>query len=78
MEKLPGRWIKGPLATRISRQNIDLILAALADLVDFISDDFARKPWPLSELWRWKAEELCQFLLYTGLAVLKEIFKGRP
>ena len=78
MKKLLWTWIKGPLATRIGRQNIDLISAALADLVNFIHDDFARKPRPLSELCRWKATELRQFLLYTGPSVLKEIYKGKP
>lgn len=77
MRKLLWVWIRGPLATRIGRQNIELISAALEALVDFIPCDFARKPRSLSELARWKATELRQFLLYTGPAILKNIFKGK-
>jgi hypothetical protein len=46
MRKLLWVWIRGPLATRIGRQNIELISAALEALVDFIPCDFARKPIP--------------------------------
>ena len=75
MRKLLWLWIKGPLSTRIGRLNIERISVALGGLVDFIPDDFARKPRSLEELARWKATELRQFLLYTGPVVLKEIFK---
>ena len=78
MKKLLCTWIKGPLATRIGRQTIERISAALAGLANFIPDDFARKPRSLDELCRWKATELRQFLLYTGPAVLKEVFKEEP
>ena len=44
MRKLLWLWIRGPLATRIGRQNIYFISKALEDLVNFISSDFARKP----------------------------------
>ncbi|XP_032796164.2 uncharacterized protein LOC116932512 [Daphnia magna] len=76
MRKLLWIWIRGPLAIRIGRQNIDLISDALMNIVDFIPSDFSRKPRSLAELARWKATELRQFLLYTGPAVLKNIFKG--
>ena len=77
MRKLLWVWIRGPLVTRIGRQNIELISTALEALVDFIPCDFARKPRSLAELARWKATELRQFLLYTGPAILKNIFKGK-
>jgi len=77
MRKLLWLWIRGPLATRIGRQNIDLISAALINLANFIPRDFARIPRALSELARWKATELRHFHLYTGPAILKNIFKGK-
>jgi hypothetical protein len=77
MRKLLWVWIRGPLVTRIGRQNIELISTALEALVDFIPSDFARKPRSLAELARWKATELRQFPLYTGPARLKSIFKGK-
>lgn len=78
VRKLLWLWIRGPLRTRIGRQNIDRISALLVGIANFIPCDFARKPRSLNELPRWKATELRQFLLYTGPAVLKEIFKGKP
>lgn len=77
VRKLLWLWISGPLTIRIGRQNIDLISKALEDVINFIPTDFARKPRSLAELARWKATELRQFLLYTGPAVLKKIFKGK-
>lgn len=76
MRKLLWLSIRGPLAIRIGRQNINLISKALEELANFIPIDFARKPRSLAELARWKAMELRQFLLYTGPAILKQIFKG--
>lgn len=76
MRKLLWLLIRGPLATRIGRQNIDLISDALMNIVDFIPSEFSRKPRSLAELARWNATELRQFLFYTGPAILKNIFKG--
>jgi hypothetical protein len=77
MRKLLWLWIRGPLSTRIGHRNIERISAALVMIKNFVPCDFARKPRVLAELLRWKATELRQFLLYTGPAILKEIFKGK-
>ena len=47
------------------------ISSVLTGLQKAIPAEFARKPRSLSELARWKATEFRQFLLYTGIVVLK-------
>lgn len=68
IRKLLWLWIRDPLSTRIGRQNIERISAALAMIENFIPLDFARMPRFLAELSRWTATELRQFLLHTAPA----------
>lgn len=60
---------------------IDQISSALENLAAHVPLEFSRKPRSLDELRRWKATEFRQFLLYTGIVVLKDIlgkdFKDR-
>jgi len=73
MKKLLLHWIRGPFQTRLGASKVQLISKRLLDLAEYFPREFARKPRSLSDIARWKATELRQFLLYTGPIVLKGI-----
>jgi len=73
MRKLFYFWMKGPLRTRLGGHSVDLISNKLLAVKKCVPSEFARKPRSVSELDRWKATELRQFLLYTGPVCLKGI-----
>ena len=73
MRRLLHLWTKGPLATRIGPQAVRKLSEALILIRDHVPSEFARKPRQISELDRWKATELRQFLLYTGPLCLRGI-----
>ena len=78
VRKLLWTWIRGALFVgtrriRLGWRSITQISARLVALASNVACDFARKPRSLSELARWKATELRQFLLYTGPIVLKGV-----
>lgn len=77
MRKLINIWMgntKGPINVRIPSWKVNQISNALhAIKKNHITKDFSRKPRALIEINRWKATELRQFLLYTGIIVLKNV-----
>lgn len=58
---------------KLDSRRISLLSARLELLHEYIPIDFARKPQNLNKIKKWKATELRQFLLYTGLFVLNGI-----
>ena len=75
MKKLILIWMRGKGALRIHRigaGQIQTISETLLELKKSIPSEFQRKPRHLSEIDRWKATELRQFLLYTGKVCLKD------
>jgi hypothetical protein len=71
MKRMLLLWIKGPLTCRLGTHVTEQISSHLVNLSNHISIDFARRPRALKDIDRWKATELRQFLLYTGIVVLK-------
>jgi hypothetical protein len=69
--RLLNYWIRGPKAVRLSAVQVGVISAKLVSLRQYIPCEFMRKPRPLQEINKWKASDMRQFLLYTGLSVLK-------
>lgn len=72
MRKMLFQWILGKsLILKFSSRVVDEISQDLMQLSVYIPTEFARKPRTLREVRRWKATEFRQFLLYTGVLVLK-------
>ena len=63
----------GPRKCILSSQQFAQISDHLTSLKGTMPSECARQPRSLDELPRWKATEFRQFLLYTGLVVLKNV-----
>ena len=69
--KLIYLWLNGPLVTRLPHRLVMLISEDLISIRPHIPSEFARKPRSLKEVAMWKATKHRQFLLYTGMVVLR-------
>jgi len=75
-KKLLVLWLglgKNKSNGRLSSRQIQQITDGILKVKGSITCDFARKPRPVKEVLRWKATEFRQFILYTGIIVLKDI-----
>nr|CAH7730480.1 unnamed protein product [Callosobruchus chinensis] len=72
IKKLLLLWCCGKPLTKISFHKISSISDLLRELASNVTSEFNRKPRGLNEVKRWKATEFRQFLLYTGVLVLKD------
>lgn len=70
MKKLLQLWLRGNKSFRLSTVTVNLIAHDLISIQPYIPSEFARRPRHLHEVDRWKATELRQFLLYTGMVVM--------
>ncbi|XP_065660102.1 uncharacterized protein LOC136084017 isoform X1 [Hydra vulgaris] len=73
VRKLLYIWLKGPLHVRLGARDSTRLSVRLVGASKYIPKEFARKPRAVSEFERWKATELRQFLLYTGVVYLADI-----
>ncbi|XP_070163480.1 uncharacterized protein [Polyergus mexicanus] len=71
IKRLLQLWIKGNKQNRLSTESIDSISQYLMNIKQNIPYEFARKPRTLVDIDKWKATELRQFLLYTGIVILQ-------
>lgn len=73
MKRLLQLWVRGSKGIRLSVDDIKSVSRHLSEIKSCISAEFARKPRGLDEIDRWKATEFRQFLLYTGIIVMKPV-----
>lgn len=72
MRKFLLRIMNSNVIHKVSKENKEHISKNLVDMCSYIPKEFVRKPRSLNELNHWKAAEFRQFLLYTGIIVLKD------
>jgi len=74
LRRLLWLWLKSPVSNRcrIGSIQIRAISECLVNFQGFIPREFARKCRSLYDMERWKATELRQFLLYSGIVALKK------
>jgi len=73
MKRMLQLWLKGNKNIRLSVENINSVSLHLIQIRPCIPSEFSRKPRTLHDLDRWKAIEFRQFLLYTGIVIMKSI-----
>uniref|UniRef100_A0A1Y1K4M3 Transposase domain-containing protein n=1 Tax=Photinus pyralis TaxID=7054 RepID=A0A1Y1K4M3_PHOPY len=73
MRKLLFLWRDGPRTIKLKNCDLEILNNRLIQASHMWPSDFNRKPRSLSELERWKAIELRQFLLYLGPVLLKNL-----
>lgn len=72
--KLIHFWLRGKnVTTRQPSKVVSALSEKLVNLCAHVPSEFARKPRDLTEIDRWKATELRQFMIYTGPVVLKDV-----
>ncbi|XP_017476345.1 PREDICTED: uncharacterized protein LOC108366438 [Rhagoletis zephyria] len=71
MRKFLLRVLQDKVNMKVSNENKNYISNSLKSLEMCITKEFVRKPRGFDEIYNWKATEFRQFLLYTGLSVLK-------
>lgn len=64
--------LRGPVNCRLVSQLGEEMPNHMKMLQGAMPTEFARQLWSLHEMDRW-ATEFCQFLLYTGLVVLRDL-----
>ena len=63
----------GPRCCKFSNTQRQMLSEALVAYNGKLPREFARQPRSLDYLSRWKATEFREFLLYTGIIVLKKV-----
>lgn len=71
-KKMILRLITSKSIERLSEQKKQEMSSFMISLYPFIPREFSRKPRSFEDVKKWKAVEFRQFILYTGLIVLKK------
>ena len=75
MRKMLNFLMSGPLLCRLSSVQVNQISTNLDDLKGKMPTEFARQPRSLKYLPRYKSTELRNFLLYSGIFMLRGVVK---
>jgi hypothetical protein len=73
MRKLLCTWVKGALPFRLGPRSVKTLNQKLVQMIKHTPKEFHRKPRSLLEIDHFKATEFRTFLLYTGIAALRDI-----
>ncbi|XP_067204058.1 uncharacterized protein [Linepithema humile] len=73
MKRMLQLWVRGKKDVRLVTGDVDSVSHDLLAIKYCISSEFSRKPRSLNDVDRWKATEFRQFLLYTGIIVMKSV-----
>lgn len=73
VKRLLQLWLRGNKNIRLSTENINSVSSHLIAMKSYIPSEFARKPRALHDVDKWKATEFRQFLLYTGIVIMKSV-----
>ncbi|KAL6418036.1 hypothetical protein ACFW04_011100 [Cataglyphis niger] len=72
MKKMLNLWIKGHQILWLRSAQVQELSRDIIELREYIPIEFARRPWDINELDRWKATEYRIFLLYLGPIILNK------
>lgn len=73
MKRLLVFWTKGKIDVRIKNSQISSTVERCKNVAKTVPKEFARTPRSILDVDRWKATEFREFLLYTGIFVMKNV-----
>ncbi|XP_074034714.1 uncharacterized protein [Leptinotarsa decemlineata] len=73
MKRLLIFWVRGRMDVRIKKTLLPLVINRCSSVKRTVTKEFSRSARSVLEVDRWKATEFRQFILYSGIFILKDI-----